>query len=181
MTGLRSAAPGNASHLNCQEKENPRHRGEIVGSREGIPDLLRDKDLRRAPRCQGGTEQHVHFLWDRFYLKLFRNPREGMNPDREIVQFLTEQSRFRPSSFGGCLEYHRPGREPTTIGLLQGFVHCRRCLEVHPRCREPVFRSGPLPEARPSGTSANRPLALRGERSESPPSFQEFIDAITWR
>jgi maltose alpha-D-glucosyltransferase/alpha-amylase len=60
---------------------------------------------------------------DKFYLKLFRNLKEGMNPDREITQFLTEKAHFSYiPPFAGTLEYRQPGSEPILIGLLQGFV-----------------------------------------------------------
>jgi maltose alpha-D-glucosyltransferase / alpha-amylase len=61
---------------------------------------------------------------DRYYLKLFRNLKEGPHPDREIVQALTEKVRvpFIPP-YAGVIEYRRPGAEAVTIGLLQGYVH----------------------------------------------------------
>ncbi|RPJ04583.1 MAG: alpha-amylase, partial [Deltaproteobacteria bacterium] len=60
---------------------------------------------------------------DRYYLKLFRNLKEGPHPDREIVQALTEKVRF-PSipPYAGAIEYRRPEAEPVTVALLQGYV-----------------------------------------------------------
>ncbi|WP_027715616.1 maltose alpha-D-glucosyltransferase [Desulfuromonas sp. TF] len=60
---------------------------------------------------------------DRFFLKLYRQPDTGINPDPEITRFLTEKARFpRIPPFAGLLEYHLPGKDPMTIGLLQGYV-----------------------------------------------------------
>jgi maltose alpha-D-glucosyltransferase / alpha-amylase len=60
---------------------------------------------------------------DKFYFKLFRNLREGTNPDQEIVQFLTEKAHFQSiPPFAGAMEYQRIGSEPIAVGLLQGFV-----------------------------------------------------------
>jgi maltose alpha-D-glucosyltransferase/alpha-amylase len=60
---------------------------------------------------------------DRFYLKLFRNLKVGLNPDLEITRFLTEEAGFSSiPPFSGSIEYRRPGSGPITIGLLQGFV-----------------------------------------------------------
>jgi maltose alpha-D-glucosyltransferase/alpha-amylase len=60
---------------------------------------------------------------DKFYFKLFRSPKEGVNPDREITQFLTEDTGFRSiPPYSGSIEYRRPGSSPLVIGLLEGFV-----------------------------------------------------------
>ncbi len=60
---------------------------------------------------------------DKFYLKLFRNLKEGINPDQEIIQFLTEKTEFPYiAPFAGTLEYLGPRSESITLGLLQGFV-----------------------------------------------------------
>jgi maltose alpha-D-glucosyltransferase/alpha-amylase len=60
---------------------------------------------------------------DRFFLKLYRQPDTGINPDPEITRFLTEKARFsRIPPFAGLLEYTLPGKDPMTIGLLQGYV-----------------------------------------------------------
>ncbi len=57
------------------------------------------------------------------YFKLFRNLEEGINPDMEVVRFLTEKTSFTNTPpFAGSLEYHRKGAEPIAIGLLLGFV-----------------------------------------------------------
>ena len=56
-------------------------------------------------------------------LKLYRRIEEGMNPDMEIVSFLSEKARF-PSiaSFAGVVEYRQPFTETVVLGLLQAFV-----------------------------------------------------------
>jgi maltose alpha-D-glucosyltransferase / alpha-amylase len=60
---------------------------------------------------------------DRLYFKLFRNIREGINPDQEIVQFLTERTEFRSiAPFLGSIEYRRNGSGSIAIGLLQELV-----------------------------------------------------------
>jgi maltose alpha-D-glucosyltransferase / alpha-amylase len=60
---------------------------------------------------------------EQLILKLFRRTDEGVNPDVEIGQFLTENALF-PHSPGvaGHLEYRRPDREPFTLALLQQHV-----------------------------------------------------------
>jgi maltose alpha-D-glucosyltransferase/alpha-amylase len=62
---------------------------------------------------------------DRFILKLFRRLEEGVNPDLEIGQFLTERTGFRNiAQVGGALEYRPANGElpPMTLGILQEYV-----------------------------------------------------------
>jgi maltose alpha-D-glucosyltransferase/alpha-amylase len=59
----------------------------------------------------------------RFYFKLYRRLEEGVNPDIEVNQFLTEERAFpNVPPFGGALEYRTKGAEPTAVALLQGCV-----------------------------------------------------------
>ena len=56
-------------------------------------------------------------------LKLYRRLDEGLNPDPEIVRFLTERAGFEGTpAFAGSLEYLKRGSEPVVIGHLQAFV-----------------------------------------------------------
>jgi len=57
------------------------------------------------------------------YLKLYRRLEEGLNPDMEVVRFLSEKRAFpNIPPFAGAIEYRKPGSEPMVIGLLQGCV-----------------------------------------------------------
>ncbi|HEX9114369.1 MAG TPA: putative maltokinase, partial [Nitrospirota bacterium] len=59
----------------------------------------------------------------RLHLKLYRRIEEGPNPDVELSRFLTERAGFTATPpFAGLIEYHRPGREVTVIGQVQGYV-----------------------------------------------------------
>ena len=62
---------------------------------------------------------------DRLILKLFRRLEEGVNPDLEVGQFLTERSDFRNISpiYGSLERRFAGGRKVMTLGILQGFVH----------------------------------------------------------
>jgi len=60
---------------------------------------------------------------DRFILKLFRKPEEGINPEVEIGRFLTENTPFMNiAQVAGFLEYHRGRRKPVSLAVLQSFV-----------------------------------------------------------
>jgi len=56
-------------------------------------------------------------------LKLFRRLEEGINPDVEIGQFLTENTPFTNiSQVAGSLQYRRGRRKPLSLAILQSFV-----------------------------------------------------------
>jgi maltose alpha-D-glucosyltransferase/alpha-amylase len=58
-----------------------------------------------------------------FVFKMYRRLDEGMNPDLEIGQFLTEDVSFvNVPAFAGGIEYRRKSAEPIVIGLFQAFV-----------------------------------------------------------
>jgi maltose alpha-D-glucosyltransferase/alpha-amylase len=60
---------------------------------------------------------------DRLVLKLFRKLEDGINPDVEIGQFLTENTTFKNvSHVTGSLEYRSGRNEPVSLAILQGFV-----------------------------------------------------------
>jgi maltose alpha-D-glucosyltransferase/alpha-amylase len=60
---------------------------------------------------------------DLFILKLFRKAEEGVNLDLEIGRFLTEKTSFvHNPPVAGALEYRRNRQEPTTLGILHGYV-----------------------------------------------------------
>jgi maltose alpha-D-glucosyltransferase/alpha-amylase len=63
-------------------------------------------------------------LFDNFhFFKLYRQVAEGIHPEAEIGRFLTDTVDFAGSApFAGTLEYNRPGAEPITLGLLQGYI-----------------------------------------------------------
>jgi maltose alpha-D-glucosyltransferase/alpha-amylase len=66
---------------------------------------------------------------DRWFLKLYRRIEEGINPDAEILRFLSERQHFQfVPPFGGAVEYRRPASLPAAgsgtraLALLLGMV-----------------------------------------------------------
>ena len=59
---------------------------------------------------------------DRLMLKIFRRVVEGLNPDVEIGQFLTEVEFPHVPPLAGHLELRKGRGEPATLGILQGLV-----------------------------------------------------------
>jgi len=59
----------------------------------------------------------------KFILKLFRRLDDGMNPDIDILRFLSEKATFpHIPQFLGALEYHKSKGDVNSIGILQRFV-----------------------------------------------------------
>jgi maltose alpha-D-glucosyltransferase / alpha-amylase len=59
----------------------------------------------------------------RLFLKVFRHPEAGVNPDFEIGRYLTEVEFPHAAPVTGVLEYHAAKtRDRTTLAVLSGFV-----------------------------------------------------------
>lgn len=100
-------------------------RGELVGLQgKMFRRLADDQALSLNSQPVRAEQSNTSILYeDKLYLKLFRSLKEGINPDQEITQFLTEKAGFpHVPPFAGSIEYRQPGLKPILIGLLQGFI-----------------------------------------------------------
>lgn len=60
---------------------------------------------------------------DQYFLKLYRKLDEGVNPDAELICFLSEKKKFEHvPMFAGAIELMRRGAQPRVLGLLVGLV-----------------------------------------------------------
>ena len=60
---------------------------------------------------------------DSLFVKIIRRLEEGINPDAEILRFLTEKQSFAHSpAFGGMLEYRARGRPAHLLALASSVV-----------------------------------------------------------
>jgi maltose alpha-D-glucosyltransferase/alpha-amylase len=109
----------------ARRKKIKGQRGEMVGFQGKVLRRLTDhQEFSLASQVLKAEQSNTSFLYgDKFYFKLFRGLKEGINPDQEIIQFLTEKASFQYiPPFAGSIEYRQPGSEPIIIGLLQGFI-----------------------------------------------------------
>ncbi|HEX3999042.1 MAG TPA: maltose alpha-D-glucosyltransferase [Pirellulales bacterium] len=61
---------------------------------------------------------------EKFLLKQFRRLEEGVNPELEIGEFLTDTVAYSHSPpLTGAIEYLAPQRPVVTVAVLEGFVH----------------------------------------------------------
>ena len=95
------------------------------GLAAGFPGALLEKEPAASTSRVLKVEQSNSSIiyQDRWFLKLYRRIEEGINPDAEIIRFLSERQHFEyVPPFGGSLEYRRPRGETRVLGLLLGMV-----------------------------------------------------------
>jgi maltose alpha-D-glucosyltransferase/alpha-amylase len=98
-----------------------------AGNLVGVAVNAFDADQSIKPgnsRVLGAEQSNSSMLFDnKFFLKLYRKIEDGVNPDVEIIRFLTEHTQFpNVPAFLGTIEYRRPKAEPTVVCLLQNAV-----------------------------------------------------------
>ncbi len=69
-------------------------------------------------------QTNTSVLYDNTYiLKCYRKLEAGINPDSEIIAYLSDKKGFSNiAPFVGHIEYHLPYREKTSIALMQKFI-----------------------------------------------------------
>ena len=109
------------------EASHPGEHGEIRGFRSSA--FARTSSaISENPKARvlSGEQSNTSIIYgDRLILKLFRRLEEGVNPDLEIGNFLTETAHFAHiPALAGHLEYRTHGgpRRSMTQGILQAFV-----------------------------------------------------------
>jgi maltose alpha-D-glucosyltransferase/alpha-amylase len=116
---------------------------------------------------------------DKFLLKQFRRLEEGVNPDFEISEFLSDTVAFSHSPpLAGAIEYVVPQRPTITVGVLQGYVHNQGTawnytLEAVEDYFEKILVQQPFPEL-PAELLPNAPL-LTLAASEPPNRADEMF------
>jgi maltose alpha-D-glucosyltransferase/alpha-amylase len=89
------------------------YRGLRAGAHDGLAPAL-----VRAEQSNSSVQ-----YGDRFILKLFRRPCDGVNPELEIGRFLVERARFpHAAPVAGALEYRVGRREPITLATLHARI-----------------------------------------------------------
>ncbi|HEX6330684.1 MAG TPA: maltose alpha-D-glucosyltransferase, partial [Actinomycetota bacterium] len=84
----------------------------------GPPDELGEPRLLLAEQSNSSV-----VFGDRLVLKLYRRIERGLNPDLELGRFLTDRAGFEHiAPVAGGLELRRGPGQPTTIGIVHGFV-----------------------------------------------------------
>ena len=76
--------------------------------------------LPLASRALKAEQSNSAIIYDgRFFLKLYRKPELGENPDAELLRFLSERQKFEHvPGFCGAIEHRVAGSEPRVLALL---------------------------------------------------------------
>jgi len=76
------------------------------------------------PKLLKGEQSNSSIIYgDRLILKIIRRLEEGINPDLEMLAFLSEEAHFKNvPPLAGSLEYQPKDGNVATLGILQGFV-----------------------------------------------------------
>jgi maltose alpha-D-glucosyltransferase/alpha-amylase len=140
--------------------------------------LTRGKKDPLETQVMKAEQSNTSILYDNtFFLKLYRRLDEGVNPELEIVRFLTENARFpHVPPFAGALELGRSGVAPTVVGILQGFVRSggdawRFALQAVERYFNRVLAMGEDAEE----TVGDLPSLFDLDIADIPPRLRELI------
>ncbi|MBN1226917.1 MAG: maltose alpha-D-glucosyltransferase [Deltaproteobacteria bacterium] len=100
-------------------------RGEFIGFAEKkLKSLLGEEKFSFSSHPLKVEQSNSCIIYrDRLFLKLYRKLGEGVNPDLEIVKFLSEKTTFTHiPPLAGSIEYRQKSGKIITLALLQGFI-----------------------------------------------------------
>jgi maltose alpha-D-glucosyltransferase / alpha-amylase len=100
-----------------------------VGYIEGIPGRLvktvqKSNEFPEESKVLSAEQSNSAILYEeKFFLKLYRAPEEGYNPEIDIIKNLTERTNFKNfPPYAGELQYSKNNSDPSSIGVLTGFI-----------------------------------------------------------
>ncbi len=117
---------------------------------------------------------------DVFFFKLYRKLETGINPDVEMLRFLTEKKKFsQVPTFAGNADYKSPAFGPASLGMLVSFEanqgdaweYTQSTLD---RYFENILSLAPELEKLPSSPEKLTPISLK----EVPPLLMELTDSF---
>lgn len=152
--------------------------GQLSCSRGKALDIREDQLPGLEPRVLVAEQSNSSVLYgQQYFLKLYRHPEMGLNPDLEISRFLTEHAGFSHTpAYAGEIEYTKRGAEPISICLLQKFVpnqgdawsyYVQRAGEYYRR----ILASG----RQVSDSVPHPPVLLDFSRTEIAPFYVQLI------
>ncbi len=99
--------------------------GELRGAQTTVfAPLYSSSSASLHPRLVGAEQSNNSIIYgDRMILKFFRRVQEGINPDLEVLNFLTEKAHFpQIAPLAGSLQYQTRDGKSMVQGILQAYV-----------------------------------------------------------
>lgn len=148
---------------------------------KGFRESSRGREYLLKPKVLQTEQSNTSVLYGNdFFLKLYRHPDEGNNPDLEISRFLTEKANFpNAAPFAGGIEYSRGNAQPIIIGILQKYVPNQGdalgyFLEALHRYYEAVLDLGEKNREVPDSPSSLTEIAA----GETPSFFEDLMMGV---
>ncbi|HVN64117.1 MAG TPA: hypothetical protein VMT58_05735, partial [Candidatus Binataceae bacterium] len=161
-----------------QGRESAMQQGRLRGFRLSSYDAIRGAEPIADIKRLDGEQSNTSFrLGWRMMLKLYRRFGDGVNPDFEVLRYLTEDASFaRIPRAAGAVQYERDGKEPVTVTLVQEWVENQGngwtyTLDELGRFYDRVI--GQFSALQPVGFKQGLPTA--GESATLPARAQELI------
>ncbi len=82
------------------------------------------KETHLTPHLVASRKDNASIVYgDQFFLKLYRSPQAGMNPDVEVMKNLTRKAEFpHVPAYMGRIDYRNSAREDTSIAMLMELI-----------------------------------------------------------
>ncbi|MFO7874318.1 MAG: maltose alpha-D-glucosyltransferase [Bacteroidales bacterium] len=98
--------------------------GNIRGKSGSLLRKQYDPDEMLHPHMIPSRQTNSSIVYgDRFFLRIYRSPQEGENPDVEILKNLTRKTDFQHMpAYLGRLDYRNPNLEDTSVAVLQELI-----------------------------------------------------------
>jgi maltose alpha-D-glucosyltransferase / alpha-amylase len=149
----------------------PGEKGELRGLQtSAFARLYPASSMDLRPKPVGAEQSNSSTIYgDRLILKFFRRVEEGINPDLEVGNFLTERAHFAHiAQVAGSLQYHTRDGKQMAQGILQAFVPNQGDAWSYTlRCLAAFYASGPTHTSPPRDAAARylTSAALLGQRT----------------
>ena len=111
-------------HLIAQKKRIRYNKNEIrFLPGKAFPAMLGDPASPPAPQLLKTEQSNTSVIYGNvFYLKIFRRVEGGINPDAEMIKYLSSRKFPYIPTFAGTVEYVPAEGKPMSLGLLQSYT-----------------------------------------------------------
>jgi maltose alpha-D-glucosyltransferase/alpha-amylase len=156
--------------------------GELTAvSSPGFRADIREKAEKASGRVLKAEQSNSSIVYGaEYFLKLYRRFEEGLNPDPELVRYLSEVRGFSAiPSFLGTLEYRRPRGKALTLGLLQQYVPSQSDgWSLAQSTVSQYFERVLARHAEPPSAAALRPNAFQTDHRRIPELVTELVGTL---